>query len=68
MREVSGQAARGWGDSVSGKGSAVIEQKEIDGVIYFVGTVGEFPDVEVYGDSPEAAHAALVEIIEALTV
>jgi len=53
---------------VSGKGSAVIEQKEIDGVSYFVGTVEEFPDVEVYGDSPEAAHEALVEIIEALTV
>jgi HicB family len=43
-----------------------IQRKAIDKTLYFVGTVGELPDVEVYEDSYQEAYSALTTIISDL--
>lgn len=43
-----------------------VQFKEVDGESYFVGEVSEFPDVEVFEDSADAAYRAIVDIIGSL--
>ncbi len=43
-----------------------IQRQAVDSHMYYVGTVLELPDVEVYEDSFEQAYSALVCIIESL--
>jgi hypothetical protein len=41
----------------------VIQRKDVEGHFYFVGSVSEFPDVEVFEDSSADAYNAIVGIL-----